>query len=588
MRLSRRAGAALAIGSLVAAFLAAADPAVSSGGSTMTAAASDPDLEPGFPVQTYETGGTFSNSTHTLVGNIDADPYLEIVVSALGAGPLYAWNHDGTLVPGWPAGEDWPYVAYPALAQLAGDDRALEVITGFWTCCTNAPLAGYDGDGSDLPGWPRDSNGWLGVPPTVADLDGGGLEEIFTSESDSLVHGYRASGFPLRGWPQGDVQGYTMAIGDLDGDGVAEIVAKGGYPETTWLYAWRRNGQELEGFAPLLIEKSTASYPVLGDVDGDGETEIVLGLLREDMQTTQIGIVSNRGVIERRIDLSGFGGAILALADFTGDGVPEIVATPGTTVTVMRGDGSVLPGWPVELDDYWAPGYTSGPVVGDIDGDGSLDVALELWNYYYGESEVRVWNSTGQLNPHFPKKLPLGTGAVPAIADFDLDGRNELIVTSTYWSGFSGLQDKVWAYDLKGPGPYGPIPWGQFGGGPDHRSAFPHVDGQWPPTEEVISHPRSVSLKLSGQLAAWGRVSVADGSIPCVRSVPVDIEYEDGDGYVNWSTVGRAISDPNGFYRVQVPDQTGYYRARLDIDYPGPKGTHVCLSAMSPIRPHGL
>src|SRR5262249_8162650 len=64
----------------------------------------DPDLEPGFPVQTYERPGTWhgGQAINALVGNIDADPTLEILTTALALGPLYAWNADGSPEPGWP------------------------------------------------------------------------------------------------------------------------------------------------------------------------------------------------------------------------------------------------------------------------------------------------------------------------------------------------------------------------------------------------------------------------------------------------------------------------------------------------------
>ncbi|HUU98644.1 MAG TPA: hypothetical protein VM487_23165 [Phycisphaerae bacterium] len=58
-----------------------------------------------------------------------------------------------------------------------------------------------------------------------------------------------------------------------------------------------------------------------------------------------------------------------------------------------------------------------------------------------------------------------------AIAAIDLDGRNEIIVTGSYWDGYSGDYDKVWAYDLGGD-THGRIEWGQFGGGPRHQNLY--------------------------------------------------------------------------------------------------------------------
>ena len=43
----------------------------------------DPDLEPGFPVKTFERAGTYHGGPAilTLVGNIDSDPTLEILAT---------------------------------------------------------------------------------------------------------------------------------------------------------------------------------------------------------------------------------------------------------------------------------------------------------------------------------------------------------------------------------------------------------------------------------------------------------------------------------------------------------------------------
>ena len=63
------------------------------------------------------------------------------------------------------------------------------------------------------------------------------------------------------------------------------------------------------------------------------------------------------------------------------------------------------------------------------------------------------------------------SGATPAIADIDLDGRNEIIVNGSFWNGFSGMYPKVWAYDLGG-GTHGAVEWGQFMGGPRHQGRY--------------------------------------------------------------------------------------------------------------------
>src|SRR5262249_32174197 len=81
------------------------------------------------------------------------------------------------------------------------------------------------------------------------------------------------------------------------------------------------------------------------------------------------------------------------------------------------------------------------------------------------------------------------------IADIDLDGRNDIIVASDFWNGVSGYYDKVWAFDLHGPTPYGPIQWGQFMGGPKH-------DGRFRTTQDIDRFALLVTLQGPGSVSS--------------------------------------------------------------------------------------
>lgn len=101
-------------------------------------------------------------------------------------------------------------------------------------------------------------------------------------------------------------------------------------------------------------------------------------------------------------------------ADLDGDGVEELIlATSNGSIHAMRIDGSELPGWPVYTDPIDvhldAESFRSGavriphtailgsPVIGDLDGDGSLEVvAADL------RGKVYAWNAAGELRPGFP------------------------------------------------------------------------------------------------------------------------------------------------------------------------------------------
>ena len=169
----------------------------------------DPDLEPGFPVRSSETSGTYHGgpAIHALVGNIDGDPTMEIMVTALAAGPLYAWNSDGSPQPGWPAA-GMSGAAYSALGQLSSAFPGFEVFSGHFP---GDDLVAYNGAGVTLPGWPRNSANYVATPPALADVDGDGLDEIFIEEEDGALHAYRANGSVLPGWPVSGVWGAGAA-----------------------------------------------------------------------------------------------------------------------------------------------------------------------------------------------------------------------------------------------------------------------------------------------------------------------------------------------------------------------------------------
>src|SRR5436190_7355178 len=117
---------AAVLGTLLAAAVVAVGTASASSTGT------DPDLEPGYPVQALETAGSYHSgpAVHVQVGNIDADPTLEIVATALSNGPLYAWSADGSPEPGWPVSTNG--AAYPAMGELSADSPGLEVFSGTW------------------------------------------------------------------------------------------------------------------------------------------------------------------------------------------------------------------------------------------------------------------------------------------------------------------------------------------------------------------------------------------------------------------------------------------------------------------------
>ena len=137
-------------------------------------------------------------------------------------------------------------------------------------------------------------------------------------------------------------------------------------------------------------------HTVIGDVDADGEPEI---LLVRPGTNLMLNIFSASGVVENVFPLVGSAlyGVPIALADLDGDDVPEIIVSPSTAINVLRADGSAYPGWPVLNPECCNP--NTHPVIGDVNGDQLPEIVA------VGGSGPYVWaySREGVLLTQFPK-----------------------------------------------------------------------------------------------------------------------------------------------------------------------------------------
>ncbi|HET9952108.1 MAG TPA: C25 family cysteine peptidase [Candidatus Eisenbacteria bacterium] len=184
---------------------------------------------------------------------------------------------------------------------------------------------------------------------------------------------------------------------------------------------------------PAEMAQPTSSNIALGDLDGDGKPELVVGAdvlyafhfdgteVRDgDSNPVSTGIFST---LLHNIPSSP------AVADVDLDGAPDIVAASwnDSLVAVFRADGSLLPGWPKKGG---AP-FWSSPAIGDIDNDGQLEVVIgsngsRLYAWHADGTEVR----DGDANAATDGVLLTTVGSVissPAIADLDGDGQKEVV-----------------------------------------------------------------------------------------------------------------------------------------------------------------
>ncbi|MBD3235292.1 MAG: hypothetical protein GF330_01145 [Candidatus Eisenbacteria bacterium] len=222
------------------------------------------------------------------LGDLDGDGRREIVV-ATNAYRVYAWDLAGRLLPGWPV--DTPHRARAgygdvALGDIDGDERIDVVFAtehGFEGAATVTALAA---DGLPLPGWPRELRATVNAGVALGDLTGDGVAEVVVATiggDAAAVALDGATGRAISGWPvrlRAETVNATPLLADVDGDGATDVLLTAlstNAESQTWLWALHAGGRQLLGY-PILFpgDEIVRGAPSIADLDGDGDSELVV------------------------------------------------------------------------------------------------------------------------------------------------------------------------------------------------------------------------------------------------------------------------------------------------------------------------
>lgn len=246
--------------------------------------------------------------------------------------------------------------------------------------CRNGALRVLDGlTGAELwslrDGVLAGSAGFAGISVALGDVDGDGVTDIVAVTGEGSLVALDGTGmliaqsdFQLAERSVGDGFGWGggLALADMDGDGTVEVafgrtVAR--IAGATISRVFTGSGGQGSWTNPNL----TTQLSFFANLDADPEFELVAGRTAYDASGTPLW---------DRTDLSdGFP----AVGDFDRDGTPEVALVTGGRLYILDGATGGTELGPVALGGMGSGGP---PTVADFDGDGAPEVGVALANYY--------------------------------------------------------------------------------------------------------------------------------------------------------------------------------------------------------------
>jgi FG-GAP-like repeat/Bacterial Ig-like domain (group 3)/FG-GAP repeat len=310
---------------------------------------------------------------------------------------------------------------------------------------------------------------------STADFNGDGIPDLAIVSTNTYAGGsYTLAVFLGKGdgtfragptiQPSGMQVDPFMIFGDFNGDGKLDLaMLTWGLDSTSYLTILLNNGDSSFTAKPTVVAVSQSNRGGDGipgtmaaaDFNGDGKLD--LAVVGDYISAGGVGILLGNGdgtFSTARILVPDQDFGRVAVGDFNGDGIPDLVVTHyfefGTPPTIFlgKGDGAFT----AKLASFTLDYFPTSIVVGDFNGDGIVDLAFSDLNGV----EIALGNGDGTFNETSasPIQVPDELYSLQA-GDFNHDGKLDLAGWDTYFGQIVlllGAGDGTFAPEKATPG----------------------------------------------------------------------------------------------------------------------------------------